>query len=477
MLKRDLNNAMKALEKINCDAYKPAADDIAGTPAVNALKLGAKFEKLQREYKLASAYMDDIREATRKWSEVIIKADPEEQPDLEATADGHYRAIHLDTKLEDYADKLRGMKNLLEDLRVAKETQQLQANNAGGNAGGGATQQQSTAATTAMSLMALPTLRLRSFKGDRTEFPEFWENYETAINNNSSLNDVQKLTYLRTLLEEEPKELIQGLTLEPANYRIAVDMIRDRYGDSSERVRQLHLKLLALPTAKSLKDMRSLAIALDGIIRQLENQNQDVSGPQTYLVLERKLPKHALRKILDEKANNPAWNTEAFRRALWKIVKEEELLQAIVEEDKKPDKPASSKSKGAHQVSYGVFEHLRGSESSSRAAQNTAPNRPKVKRDVRRTPAIPKNSQQRGRGVINASSAGGLAPKYPCPLCGPGATEQAKMCMHWSKDCRKYSTAKARSDRAKELRLCYKCLRSGHGSRECKSRPHELYLL
>ncbi len=46
----------------------------------------------------------------------------------------------------------------------------------------------------------LPKLSIRPFDGDITQWTTFWDSYNSAIHANTSLNDVDKFNYLRSLL-------------------------------------------------------------------------------------------------------------------------------------------------------------------------------------------------------------------------------------------------------------------------------------
>uniref|UniRef100_A0A1X7TG22 Uncharacterized protein n=1 Tax=Amphimedon queenslandica TaxID=400682 RepID=A0A1X7TG22_AMPQE len=81
----------------------------------------------------------------------------------------------------------------------------------------------------------LPKLNLPVFSRDVTEWMTFWDSYDTAVHQNSELSDVEKFTYLKTLVSRTAKESIAGLTLTSANYKEAVRVLQDRFG-KKERI-------------------------------------------------------------------------------------------------------------------------------------------------------------------------------------------------------------------------------------------------
>ena len=80
----------------------------------------------------------------------------------------------------------------------------------------------------------LPKLSLKSFNGDITTWTTFWDSYESAIHSNTSLSDIDKFNYLKSLLERSAHEAIAGLTLTSANYHEAVAILKKRFGSRQQ---------------------------------------------------------------------------------------------------------------------------------------------------------------------------------------------------------------------------------------------------
>ena len=53
---------------------------------------------------------------------------------------------------------------------------------------------------------------------------------DATINNNPSLQTVDKLSYLKGLLKNEAKDVISGLESTGNNYEVAADLLKERYG-------------------------------------------------------------------------------------------------------------------------------------------------------------------------------------------------------------------------------------------------------
>lgn len=81
------------------------------------------------------------------------------------------------------------------------------------------------------STVKLPRLTIQPFKGDLTTWITFWDSYKAAIHENSSLSEIDKFNYLRSLLQGSALEAVSGLTLTAANYNEAVGILEKRFGN------------------------------------------------------------------------------------------------------------------------------------------------------------------------------------------------------------------------------------------------------
>ncbi|GFR15758.1 DUF1758 domain-containing protein [Trichonephila clavata] len=77
----------------------------------------------------------------------------------------------------------------------------------------------------------LPKLALESFSSkDMSSFPRFWARFKSAVHDNSNLNDVDKFSYLKSVVTSDAELAIRGLTLTPENYAKAVKILEDIFG-------------------------------------------------------------------------------------------------------------------------------------------------------------------------------------------------------------------------------------------------------
>ncbi|XP_047020940.1 uncharacterized protein LOC124633110 [Helicoverpa zea] len=81
------------------------------------------------------------------------------------------------------------------------------------------------------SVTKLPKIQIPIFSGKYTEWTSFRELFISLIHNNSMLDDVQRLHYLKTQLSGEAEQLIRHVPVTQANYKICWDMIESRYNN------------------------------------------------------------------------------------------------------------------------------------------------------------------------------------------------------------------------------------------------------
>jgi len=80
----------------------------------------------------------------------------------------------------------------------------------------------------------LRKLSLKRFGGDPKDWMEFWDSFEGTIDKNDTLSQRDKFEYLKDCLEGKAKQVVAGFRLTEANYAVAVQMLKDRFGREEE---------------------------------------------------------------------------------------------------------------------------------------------------------------------------------------------------------------------------------------------------
>jgi hypothetical protein len=170
----------------------------------------------------------------------------------------------------------------------------------------------------------LPSLELPTFYGNANQFFSFWEAFEQSVGLNGNLNNSQKLTYLFSLLRGPARAVVEGLSLEAANYQIAVDLLFGRYGNEGRRAEVLQNELIKLPKALSHhSSLRMLSESIERICRQLSTHGVDLNtNPFLISTLKEKLPSDVLTRLVEKEMDGGVvWTPLQWRNGLIKEVK------------------------------------------------------------------------------------------------------------------------------------------------------------
>jgi len=154
----------------------------------------------------------------------------------------------------------------------------------------------------------LPKLTIQPFKGELTAWTTFWDSYQTAIDANTALSDIEKFNYLRSLLQGPALDAIAGLTLTAANYREAVDVLKIRFGNKQQIINK-HMDALwsveAVTSDTNLKALRRLYDVVESQVRGLKSLGvaSETYGSLLTSVLLTKIPKE-IRLIISRGMDN-----------------------------------------------------------------------------------------------------------------------------------------------------------------------------
>lgn len=115
----------------------------------------------------------------------------------------------------------------------------------------------------------LPRLDLPKFSGNYADWFPFYDIFNSVINNNAKLSEIQKFQYLKSSVTNEAASIIQSLELSSQNYPIAWNLLKQRY-DNKRTIVNMHLRsLFELPTLskENATELRQIA---DGVTKHLQ---------------------------------------------------------------------------------------------------------------------------------------------------------------------------------------------------------------
>ena len=99
----------------------------------------------------------------------------------------------------------------------------------------------------------LPKLVLPKFRGEATQWQNFWDSFNSAIHANPHLSLIDKFNHLHSLLEGHAARAIQGLTRTEANYKSAIEILHKRFGRVHTLYRHILIKCLKFKHVLAIK--------------------------------------------------------------------------------------------------------------------------------------------------------------------------------------------------------------------------------
>ncbi|XP_052751692.1 uncharacterized protein LOC113513303 [Galleria mellonella] len=159
--------------------------------------------------------------------------------------------------------------------------------------------------TIARSKTKLPAIQMSIFSGNYVEYVAFQSLFTSLIHSDLTLDNVQKLYYLRSYLKNEPYDLIKNLPLTASSYDQARQLLEERYNNRYRIVNEHIGQLLDLPAlVKSTpENIRYFVASLKQTLAALQNLDMKVEtwDPIIVCILNRKLDTYTARSYQMEK--------------------------------------------------------------------------------------------------------------------------------------------------------------------------------
>ena len=285
----------------------------------------------------------------------------------------------------------------------------------------------------------LPKLALPKFGGNILEWPAFWEGFESSVDQNIDLSNIDKFNYLRSLLEGQASACISGLALSGKNYQEAIDLLKARFGDEQKLITNCIESLMNLQPIKGdseLSKIRELYDKTEANIRSLKALNIDSKnyGPIMLPMIMPKLPP-AIRLDITRK-NTKGWD---FNEIL------ENLLAEITAREKCSTEGGERGNEEFTTSSFPSFQRGPNHENGRGASWGAG---------------------ERGHNWRDGGAPGGHmdsgAQKAVCVFC--------KRANHQSSECKRVVGADKRLDFLRKESRCFICTGKSHRASECKSR-------
>ncbi|GFS63921.1 DUF1758 domain-containing protein [Trichonephila inaurata madagascariensis] len=118
----------------------------------------------------------------------------------------------------------------------------------------------------------LPNIELPIFDGNPRDWLNFWTQFEKTPDD-VNIDDRDKFQYLiqSTASRSSPREIVVSFPATAANYKKAIEYLKERYGNTSVLIKVYIRHLLELAMVKNKSDLSSLYDKLQTRIRALDS--------------------------------------------------------------------------------------------------------------------------------------------------------------------------------------------------------------
>ena len=272
--------------------------------------------------------------------------------------------------------------------------------------------------------VSLPKIIIKKFCGEPTAWQEFHDTFGATVGENNKLSDIEKFTYLKGYLSGEAERCIEGLALTKDNYREALEILEERYGNRqlivASHMNRI-LKLECVTSCKTIKPLRSLYDQVEGHVRSLYTvgvKSQEY-GPLLIPIIVEKLPEE-IKLEISRKLGRNNWMVDEFL----KILKDEIVARESCSFMKYQEKNGGGKENATY---------------TKRQEREENDNRP-----------------------FSAEALTTAARRtLVCAFCKGS---------HYHDKCSVVTDVQKRRDIIKQKRLCFRCLIPGHIIRKCRNK-------
>lgn len=275
----------------------------------------------------------------------------------------------------------------------------------------------------------LPQIQLERFDGSYAKWTSFWDCFQSNIHDRSDLTNVNKLTYLKSILDGNAKERVRNLPVTDANYDKVITILKNTYADTNKIKWDLIYTLGDVPyPSNNFSDLDSFRTTIASCLANLEVHKIDIDTGSIFIVpfLFRKLP-FKVRESIQTRSGKDYPNIKEFMKALDQIV--------------------------ANLSSF--ISDKRGSSNVDRTDHNSGRNKMNRPNQVNLSEV---NKADIGNFKVGIKSESAQSINPACIFCSE---------KHASSKCNNYPSVEKRKTRAQELNRCTKCLRKAHDSENC----------
>ncbi len=264
----------------------------------------------------------------------------------------------------------------------------------------------------------LPKIEITPFTGNYEDWPSFRDLFLSLIHSNKSISNVQKLQYLKGIVQGPAETLIKTLSVTDANYAEAWRKLKKRFEHRRYIVDSLLKKLFNQPRImkENHTDIKQLIDKSAEIVQSLEQQGVNIGHCDPFLV-------HAVVSKLDAETHKQ-----------WELLLNKDDLPTF---------------KQLEEFLEGRWQSLEMIQQDSQMNDQGAGNQSGIANKQNFTSSSYDSGRQRSTGK--------------CHYC--------KDTDHKVSNCTKYISLNVsdRKEFIKRSRLCYNCMSTGHITSDCMS--------
>lgn len=109
----------------------------------------------------------------------------------------------------------------------------------------------------------LPKLEITKFQGDIQAWQGFWSQFDCTIHQSETLSEIDKFKYLKSYLTGKAAAAIEGLAVTTENYRVAIDLLKERFGQKELIIESHMSRLLAIKPVHDSRNVNALRSLYD----------------------------------------------------------------------------------------------------------------------------------------------------------------------------------------------------------------------
>ena len=153
---------------------------------------------------------------------------------------------------------------------------------------------------------------IKKLSGEPTAWMTFIDSFEATVDRSTNLSDVEKFNYLSSYLEKNALHTISGMPKTNANYKKALELLRNRFGNLQKIISTHMNELLKLKRIASDRDVKAIRLFYDDIeshVRSLDRlgiNSQEYGALLVPFIIER-LP-HQLKLIIGRNIKDKIWD-------------------------------------------------------------------------------------------------------------------------------------------------------------------------